>query len=92
MVQYFADYGNKESAESSATVQGQSFSVFTTVKDGYIYMANMDLKQGTKINTADLEDYSQVDFLDLSDDVKKKYQIQANGVERFLVSHVIAMR
>ena len=84
VVQYFADYGNMESAESSTAIQGQTISVLTMIKDGYIYSANMTAGQGAKINIADMDDYSQVNFLDLTDEVKKKYQIQANGVEQVL--------
>ena len=84
VVQYFVDYGSKESAESTMSMQGQTFNVITMIKDGYIYSANINLKQGAKINLADMDDYSQVNFLDLTDEVKKKYQIQANGVEQVL--------
>jgi len=83
-VQYFADYGMKESTEVNMNVMGQSFSVFTMIKDGYVYSANMTMGQGTKINMANIDDYNNVNFLNLTDEVKKKYQIQDNGVEQVL--------
>ena len=82
--QYFADYGNKESAETSINIAGQSLNTFTMIKDGYVYSANLSAKQGTKVNLAAMDDYSTVNFLELTDEVKKKYQIQANGVQQIL--------
>jgi len=82
--QYFADYGNKESAETSMNVAGQTFTTFTMIKDGYVYSANLTARQGTKVNLAEMNDYSTVNFLALTDDVKKKYQIQANGIQQVI--------
>jgi len=81
-VQYFADFGRKESVELTMNMQGQSFTVITMIKDGYIYSANMAVKQGTKINMADMDNIQAVNFLNLTDDIKKKYQIQANGMQQ----------
>jgi hypothetical protein len=81
-VQYFADYGGKESIEMVMNVQGQSFTIFTLMKDGYVYSANLAMGQGTKINLAEMDDYKNVNFLNLTDEIKQKYQIQANGVEQ----------
>jgi 5'-3' exonuclease len=83
-VQYIADYGLKESVEMVMSVQGQTFTVITMIKDGYIYSANMTVKQGTKINMADMQDLTAVNFLNLTDEVKQKYQIQANGIQPVL--------
>ena len=82
--QYFADYGNKESAEASMNVAGQTFNTFTMIKEGYVYSANLSVKQGSKVNLAAMDDYSTVNFLELTDEVKKKYQIQANGVQQII--------
>jgi Cft2 family RNA processing exonuclease len=81
-VQYFADFGRKESVEMTMSMQGQTFTVLTMIKDGYIYSANMAVRQGTKINMANMDDLQTVNFLELTDEVKKKYQIQANGVQQ----------
>ena len=83
-VQYFADYGAKESTEVTMNVMGQTLNIFSLMKDGYMYSANMSMGQGTKINLASMEDYNVVNFLNLTDEVKQKYQIQANGVEEVL--------
>ena len=83
-VQYFADFGEKESAETVMSFQGQTLTVFTMMKDGYVYSANITLKQGTKVNLASMEDYKNVNYLNLTDDIKKKYQIQSKGTEQVL--------
>ena len=83
-IQYFAEYGNKESTESSMEMQGQTISMFNMIKDGYMYSASLNFKQGTKINTADIENFNIVNFLNLTDEIKTQYQIQANGVEQVL--------
>jgi len=83
-VQYFADFGGKESTEVVMNVMGQTFTIFSLMKDGYMYSANMSMGQGTKINLDAMEDYNAVNFLNLTDEVKQKYQIQANGVEQVL--------
>ena len=83
--QYIADYGNKESAETVMSMQGQTFNIFTMLKDGYVYSANLTFKQGTKINMAAvMDDYTTVNYLNLTDDVKEKYQIVEKGNEQFL--------
>ncbi|MDR2911264.1 MAG: hypothetical protein LBV47_07890 [Bacteroidales bacterium] len=84
-VQYFDDYGNRESMESFMSMAGQTLTVFTMVKDTYVYSANMATKQGTKINAAAaMDDYKMVNYLNLTDDVIKKYQIEEKGSEQFL--------
>jgi len=84
-IQYFADYGRQESAETVMDMAEQKLSVFTMVKDGYVYSANMTANQGTKINMADvMDDYKMVNYLNLTDDVKKKYQIEEKGNEQIL--------
>ena len=83
-VQYFDEYGNKESSESVTNMAGQSLTMFSMVKDGYVYSANMTTKQGTKINMAAMmDDYKTVNYLNLTDEVKKKYQIEVRGNEKF---------
>jgi hypothetical protein len=81
-VQYFADFGRKEAVEMTMSMQGQNFTIITMVKDGYVYSANMAVKQGTKVNMANMDDLQTVNFLNLTDEVKKKYQIQANGIQQ----------
>jgi hypothetical protein len=83
-VQYFADYGNRESVETFMSVQGQTFTVITMMKDDYVYNANMTVRQGTKVNMANMDDFNTVNFLSLTDEVKQKYQIQANGIQQVL--------
>ena len=83
--QYFAEYGGKESAETVMSMAGQTLTVFSMVKDGYVYSANMTANQGTKVNMADvMDDYKMVNYLDLTDDIKKKYQIEEKGSEQVI--------
>ena len=83
-IQYFADYGRKESNETFMNMQGQMFTVFTLMKDGYVYSANLAVKQGQKINLASMDDYKNVNYLNLTDEVKKKYNIKEAGAEQLL--------
>ena len=83
-IQYFADWGNKESVEVFVNMQGQVFTVFTLMKDGYMYSANLAVKQGTKINMTAMDDYKSVNYLKLTDEVIKKYNIEDKGSEKFL--------
>ncbi len=83
-IQYIADYGRKESVETFMSMQGQVFTIFTLMKDGYAYSANMTVKQGTKINMSAMNDFKTVNYLDLTDDVKKRYNIEEKGNEQLL--------
>ena len=84
-IQYFDDYGVKESAESIMNVAGQSFTILTMTKDGYAYSANMTTKQGSKIKMAAMmDDFKTVNYLNITDEVKNKYQIEEKGNEKFL--------
>jgi hypothetical protein len=80
---YFSDYGRKMSTETSLNT---NFTLFIIMKDGYMYQANMNRRQGTKINIADADitDVSSINFLDLTDEVKKKFQIEELDNEQFL--------
>ena len=83
-IQYVADYGRKESTETFMNMQGQLFTIFTIMKDGYTYVANVSAKQGQKINMASVDDYQNVNFLNLTDEIKTKYNIKEVGAERLL--------
>ena len=83
-VQYFDDYGNKESSETFMSMQGQNFVIFTLIKDGYVYSANLAAKQGTKINMAAMGDFKTVNYLNITDEVRQKYKIVEKGEEQVL--------
>ena len=83
-VQYIADYGRKEAVETSMDVQGQEFTVSVIMKDGYAYSANMALGQGIKTNMVAMGDFKAMNFLDLTDEVKEKYQMEEKENEQFL--------
>ncbi|MDR0814452.1 MAG: hypothetical protein LBN37_01735 [Bacteroidales bacterium] len=83
-IQYIADWGNQESVETFVSMGGQVFTVFSLMKDGYMYNANLAVKQGTKINMAAMDDYKSVNYQKLTDEIIKKYNIEDKGVEKFL--------
>jgi hypothetical protein len=84
-IQYIADWGSKESSETFINMQGQMFTVFSMIKDGYMYSANMTLKQGTKISlTAVDSDFKTVNYLNLTKEVKEKFHITELGSEKLL--------
>ena len=83
--QYFADYGRKESGESTMNMQGQTFSVFVMMKDDFVYSANLTTKQGTKVKLSSMvDDYKSINYSNLTDEVIKKYQIEKKGNEKIL--------
>ena len=85
--QYIDQYGNKESAESFTDTGGQTITVFTMIKDGYAYNANMTANFGTKTDVAaaaGMDDYKTVNYLNITDDVKERFQIVEKGNEQFL--------
>ena len=83
-IQYIADYGMKESTEIIMEMQGQTVTTFSMMKDGYIYVANLAEKQGTKIKVAAEKDFKTFNFLNLTDEMKEKYQIVELGEVQFL--------
>ena len=68
-IQYISNYGEKESTEIMDE-QGQTAIIFTMVKDGYLYTANMAAKQGTKVMAA-----GNSGFLNFAEKLKEKDQI-----------------
>ena len=83
--QYIADFGRKESNETTMNMQGQSFTVITMMKDDYVYTANMTMRQGNKIKLSAMpDDLKSVNFLNLTAAAKEKYKIEEKGKEQFL--------
>ena len=83
-IQYFADYGSKEQTETFSNMDGQLLTIFTIIKHGYIYQTANINQQGVKINMTDIEDVKFINFLDLTDELKKKYQVEEKANEQFL--------
>ena len=86
-IQYIADYGMKQSTEMFMDMQGQTHTIFNMNKDGYLYSANMSLKQGTKVKMPD--GYDESNSLSILNEMKEKFQIEAvdeieNGNVQFL--------
>jgi hypothetical protein len=83
-VQYIDDYGRKESVETFMNMQGQSFTVFSLMKDGYMYSVNLVERQGTKINMAAIGDFKTVNYLNITDELRQKYKIVEKDNQQFL--------
>ena len=84
-IQYFDEFGSKESAESFMTTGGQVVSMFTMMKDGYSYNANVMTGQGIKTKLPSAADnYQMVNYLNLTNEVKSQYKIEEKGNERIL--------
>ena len=91
---YIDDYGRKELTESIMRVPNQpnnTLTMVTMIKDGYIYYtentSNEDKtaqKRGTKIKMATKDDYTMINYLNLTDEVKQKYQIEEKDDEQLL--------
>ena len=79
-VLYIADYGRKESSEIF-TNDGHFFALVT---DDYVYRANLTLKQGSKISSENMKVHPNVNYLNLTNEDKEKYQIEEKGIEQFL--------
>jgi len=93
-VVYIDDYGRKELTESNMSIPNQEnvkLTMVTLIKDGYKYFtqktsndANTAQQRGTKFNMAKVDDYTMINYLNLTDEVKQKYQIEEKGNEQLL--------
>jgi len=91
---YIADYGCKESSECKMSHPGGlSTTLFSMYKEGFVYMIvevfdrrnRSQLKQYTKTDISQAgENMRDVNFLDLTDEIKEKFQIEEKGIEQFL--------
>lgn len=91
---YIDDYGRKELKESIMKIPNQTnitLTMVTMIKDGYIYYtektsneAETTQKRGTKISMATKDDYTMINYLNLTDEVKQKYQIEEKNYEQLL--------
>jgi hypothetical protein len=79
---YFKDYGKFQCVEASMEMMGVSSVNRTLEIDGYTYTLKMDQKTGSKIksvvNKEDM-DPNEMDFDNLSDEIKTKYKIVEKG-------------
>ena len=83
-VQYIDDFGRKESVEAFLNVQGQMFTVFTMIKDGYVYSINLAAGQGARVNLADMGGLQTVNYLNLTNEIREMHQIKEMSNEQFM--------
>jgi inorganic pyrophosphatase/exopolyphosphatase len=81
---YFSDYGETEATETAMKIMGRNIKTFTMRKDGYFYTANLPSKEGTKIKVSSIEDYKNVNFQELTNEIKEKFGIEEKGSEQIL--------
>jgi hypothetical protein len=83
---YFKDYGKHQCIETSMEMMGLKLVNRTLEIAGYTYTLNMNEKTGTKIKTVVNEeeiDPNNMDFENMSDEIKTKYKIVEKGNQDF---------
>ncbi len=87
MSTYFKDHGKLTCADVTLKVMGMEMKNRTLVKDGYTYSLEMDKKKGEKFkNTKTKEgfDPNNINYENLSEEIKKKFNIKEIGEEKIL--------
>ena len=75
--QYFDDYGKAESVTLTMEMQGTTTRMRTITKGDIITVLNLDNKTGNRITMPD----KQVNFLNLTQEMKDKYKVKELGEE-----------
>lgn len=79
---YFDNYGALQCSKTKTEVPGMGdIEMATIVKDGKAWMVNYTMKQVQEIPAAAQED---IDFNNLTEEVKAKYNVQEAGTEKIL--------
>lgn len=78
----FDDYGAKQVTQAKMEMMGMKINQYTLIKDGYIYSFNKEKKTGTKHPVA--AEKSDIDFQNLTEEIKEKMKIKKIGEETFL--------
>ena len=82
--QYIADFGRKEYNEISVMNNGVTVFSFRIKKDGYSYSWSTLENEGSKVKMTDTGNIDELNFLNLTDEDKKKYQIEEGENVQFL--------
>lgn len=84
-VQYFDDYGTLDYTESITEVSAYGTNTKTIsnsiIKDNIIYNWDQGSKTGSKINMEGQMDVSKINYRELSDELKKQFNIKEEGKE-----------
>ena len=79
---YIDDYGAKECQKVKVSIPGMGDKETATIaKDGKSWSVNYTMKQ---VQEVDMSASDKLNFLELTDEIRKKYNIQEAGVEKVL--------
>lgn len=79
---YIDDYGAKECQKVKVSIPGMGdIETATIAKDGKAWSVNYTMKQ---VQEVDMSSNDKLNFLELTDEIRKKYNIQEAGVEKVL--------
>lgn len=79
---YIDDYGAKECQKVKVSIPGMGdIETATIMKDGKAWSVNYTMKQ---VQEVDMSANEKLNFLELTDEVRKQYNIQEVGVEKVL--------
>lgn len=79
---YIDDYGAKECQKVKVSIPGMGdIETATIAKDGKAWSVNYTMKQ---VQEVDMSANDKLNFLELTDEIRKKYNIQEAGVEKVL--------
>ncbi|MBQ6254439.1 MAG: hypothetical protein IJK05_07310 [Bacteroidales bacterium] len=79
---YIDDYGAKECQKVKVSIPGMGdIETATIAKDGKAWSVNYTMKQ---VQEVDMSASDKLNFLELTDEIRKKYNIQEAGVEKVL--------
>ena len=89
---FIDDFGRKEYFETVANMRGQMITAFVIIKNCFFYSffgvhnnGNMQYsRQGTKTEMSKMEVLRTINFLNLSNEIKKEPQIEEKSSEMFL--------
>lgn len=94
MIRYFDDYGNKECVETKWEMDSVWYAMETggkvqihqleITKDGYVYIIDMIDKSGTKTKITPKSKQKDIDFSNLTEDMRKQMKITKQGTEVLL--------
>ena len=83
-VNTFDDYGQKQLQEMAMEMMGTKMHNKTIIRDGFIYNLDLIKKTGTKIPLTDINQKSDIDFENLTEELMKDMNIKKIGTEVFL--------
>jgi hypothetical protein len=83
IITYFDDWGRKQRTELNISFMGQKSKNITINDSSFVYSWDPDKKAGVK-SPLDLSKPENMNYNELTDEVKKKYQIKEDGTGKVL--------